>query len=307
MLGGCSVNATPHTTHASARFALLAGLLAVSTSGPFFKLAHVSAYAAVFWRTLLAGGLALGFAAGTRRLRLHALREHAASLAGAGLLLGGHLLLWVKAFELTDYASNLLLLVVQPLFAALLDLRSGRALPRGAGLSLGLAALGLGLVAGNDVSLGPRALVGDAVSTLGGALIALFYVVARPARSALPLDVFLGATLLVAAALSLPVALLAGVPLLGYSAASWLWLFGLVLVTTLGGHGLMNLAARTLPLFLVNLAIVLEPVVAIGLGAVLFAAKLRLLQVIGGGLLSSAVVLGLRTPRSVTDVPLAID
>jgi drug/metabolite transporter (DMT)-like permease len=58
---------------------------------------------------------------------------------------------------------------------------------------------------------------------------------------------------------------------------------------------------------LVNLAIVLEPVVAIGLGAVLFAAKLRLLQVIGGGLLGSAVVLGLRTPRSVTDVPLAID
>jgi drug/metabolite transporter (DMT)-like permease len=301
------MNQASHANHASARLALIAGLLAVSTSGPFFKLANVSAYAAVFWRTLLAGALALGFAAMTRRLSMSALRGQAATLTKAGLLLGAHLLLWVKAFELTDYASNLLLLVVQPLFAALLDVRSGRALPRGAGISLSLAALGLGLVAGSDVSLGPRALLGDAVSTFAGALIALFYVVARPARSALPLDVFMGATLLMAAALSLPVAWLADVPLLGYSGSSWLWLLGLVVVTTLGGHGLMNLAARTLPLFLVNLVIVLEPVVAIGLGALLFEAKLRLLQLIGGVLLGSAVVMGLRTPPSAAEVPLGIE
>jgi drug/metabolite transporter (DMT)-like permease len=277
-----------------ASLTLLLGLLAVSTSGPFFVMSKLSAFAAVFWRALLAGALALGFAALRRRLDLRALRACAPALIAGGVLLAGHFLLWVKAFELTDYASNLLLLVAQPIFAALLDAWTGQPMSRTTGLTLSLAAVGLLMVAGSDISLGPRALLGDTLSLLGGALIALFYVVSRAARRALTLDAFLGATMLIVALVALPVAWVAGVALSGYSAASWAWLLGLVCITTLGGHGLLNLAARSLPLYVVNLGIVLEPVLAFVLGALLFAAEISWLQCLGGVLLSSAVVLELR-------------
>jgi drug/metabolite transporter (DMT)-like permease len=241
-------------------------------------------------------------------VRLRAHLDHSAALALSGGLLGAHFLLWVKAFELTDYASNLILLVVQPMFSASIDARAGRGLPRGAALALALAALGLALVAGGDVTLGVRALWGDAFSIVAGAMIALFYAVSREARNALPLDVFIGVTFCCAALVALPIALFAAVPLFDLSARSWAWIVCLVFVTTLGGHGLMNLAARSLSLFVVNLAIVLEPLLAIGMGALLFGAQLRPLQAVGGLVLSVAVVLGLRaSPPSAADAPHAIE
>jgi drug/metabolite transporter (DMT)-like permease len=64
----------------------------------------------------------------------------------------------------------------------------------------------------------------------------------------------------------------------------------MVMVTTLGGHGLLNYAARTLSLFTVNIVIVLEPVLAILLGAWLFGASISWPQAVGGLLLSAAVI-----------------
>jgi drug/metabolite transporter (DMT)-like permease len=91
-----------------------------------------------------------------------------------------------------------------------------------------------------------------------------------------------------------PVTLWAGDRLTGYPPGSWAWLAGLVLLTTIGGHGFMNLAARGVRLFTLNLAIVLEPPLAIAMGAALFGATVTPLQVAGGLLLGAAVVVGLR-------------
>jgi drug/metabolite transporter (DMT)-like permease len=279
---------------ARGHLALFVGLFAVSTAGPFFRMAQVDAYAAVFWRTLLAGMLALLIATLRSALDRRAMLQHARGMTVGGLLMGAHFLLWIKAFDLTDFASNLLLLVAQPLFGTLIGRALGETAPRSAGLSLLLATGGMGLIAGADISLGPRALLGDALCIVAGLMIALFYAVAREARAALPLDVFMGGTMLVAAATALPVALLAGVPLWGYSAPSWAWLLGIVVVTTLGGHGLMNLAARHVSMFELNLVIVLEPVIAIAMGFVLFGATVTPLQVVGGVLLGLAMVVGMR-------------
>ena len=68
---------------------------------------------------------------------------------------------------------------------------------------------------------------------------------------------------------------------------------GLVLVTTMGGHGLMNLAARGLRLFTVNVVIVLEPAIAIGLGVLLLGETVTARQVAGGAILAASVVIAL--------------
>jgi drug/metabolite transporter (DMT)-like permease len=202
--------------------------------------------------------------------------------------------MWVKAFDLTDYASNLLLLVFQPLMAAFLTARLGERLPRHVVAAVGLSVLGMALIAGGDFALSPRALFGDALCLAAGVGITLFYVVSRPARRVLSLEVFLGAIMAVCALTALPVALVAGVPLWGYSAATWLWLGAIVIITTLTGHGLMNYAANHVSLFTLNIVIVLEPAVGIAIGVLLFGATLTAFQLLGGALLGTAVMFGLR-------------
>jgi drug/metabolite transporter (DMT)-like permease len=284
---------------------LFVGLFAVSTSAPFFVMAHVHAYAAVFWRTLLTALLGLGIGTLRGRLDLGEMRRHARSLALGGVLLGAHFLMWVKAFDLTDYASNLLLLVFQPIMAAFLAARLGERLPRHVVLAVLLSVAGLLLIAGSDFALSRRALLGDALCLAAGVAITLFYVVTSRVRRVLSVEVFLGSIMLVCAAVSLPVALVAGVQLSGFSGPTWGWLGAIVLITTLTGHGLMNYAANHVSLFTLNIVIVLEPAVAIAMGALLFGATLTAMQLLGGALLGMAVVFGMHKGGEQAAVPVS--
>ncbi len=289
----------PHAApagRAAGSAALFAGLVLVSTAGPFLHLADIDAYAVAVLRMALGAALLLGFAAA--RGQLAAPRELWPQLVLGALLFAAHLVLWVKAFDLTDYASNLLLLVSQPVVAAALGAFLGERPTRDTFVALGLSLAGLGLIARGDLALGPRALLGDALCVLASVAITLFVVVTRRARAALPLPTFLGAIFALGAVAALPVALLAGDRLSGYPPASWGWLAALVLLTTVGGHGLMNVAARHVKLFTLNVVIVLEPPIGIALGALLFDAQVTGLQLGGGALLGVAVFFGLRTERN---------
>jgi drug/metabolite transporter (DMT)-like permease len=256
-------------------------------------LAEMDAWAIVLWRTLLSAPLFLLWARGAWPSR-----EHLPRIIAGGLLLGAHFLLWVKAFDLTDFASNLLLLVFQPIAAAVLGISLGERPTARTWTAVGLSVAGLAVIAGGDFSLGPRALLGDAMCIAGAFAIALFYVVTRDARAATPLSSFMGVTMLVVAALAAPFALLGDGPVAAYPARSWGWLAALVVLTTVGGHGFMNLAARHVRLFTLNVVIVLEPAIAIAMGAAMIGKTVTALQLGGGVLLAAAVVVGLSEERS---------
>ncbi len=286
------MTAPPRTAGWGPFAALFGGLLLVSTSGPFLAVAKMDAFAVSGLRALFGGALFLLGAALRGNLRWP--HGHERSLLLGGALLAAHFALWVKAFDLTDYASNLLLLVAQPISAAIVGLGLGER-PRGSTIvSLALAAAGLLVIAGGDLAMGPRALLGDALCVAAAFAMTFFTVVTRVSRAELPIELFLAGCFLVAAALLLPGAVLAGDRLLDYPAASWGWLAALVVLTTVGGHGLMNLAARSVKLFTLNVVIVLEPPIGIALGALLFGAGLDGVQAAGGAILAVAVVFGLR-------------
>jgi drug/metabolite transporter (DMT)-like permease len=286
---------------ASAWAALFAGLLLVSTAAPFILLTRMDPFALVLLRMGIAAPLFL--AAGAARGGTGLPRAHLGRVALGGALLAAHFLLWIKAFDLTSYASNLLLLIAQPVVAALLGHRVGERPTRETWIAIALAVAGLAAIAGGDLSLGTRAVVGDLCSILAGVAISLFYVETRAARAALPVATFMGWTMLFGAAAAVPAVLVAGAPLvpraaalpvLGWTPSPWLWLAGLVVVTTMGGHGLMNAAARGLRLFTVNIVIVLEPPLGILLGmAILGQAPPTAVQVAGGAVLAAAVVVAL--------------
>ena len=253
---------------------------------------HMDAYAVVLLRMGLSAVVLLAWAAVRGELRVA--QGELGRLVGGALLLCGHFLLWVKAFDLTDYASNLLLLVAQPVMAAVVSVRMGERSRRGVGLSLALATGGLLLIAGADFTLGGRALLGDAMCIVAGVLITMFYVVTRQARAGTPLSTFMGLTMAIGAIGAAPVVALTGAPVLAYPASSWIWLGLLVAVTTIAGHGLTNLAARHVALFTLNIVIVLEPAIALAMGWWLFDATIAPVTVAGGALLVASVIFGLR-------------
>lgn len=272
---------------------LFAGLVLVSTSGPFMVASGMPAFWIVVLRMAIAAPIFFtwarlaGFSLDPRPVLRHLLL--------GSFLLGAHFLLWIKAFELTDYASNLLLLVFQPVSAAFLGaLLLGDRITRRTWSSLALAAGGLFIITGGDLSLGPRALVGDLFCLAGDLAIAFFYIATRPARAKLPLPSFMAWTMLFGVVVTLPAPLLARDSLAHVTPSGWGWLLAVALVTTVGGHGLLNLAASRVRYFALNLVIVLEPAIGIAIGALLFPVELRPLQIVGGALLSTAVLVGLK-------------
>jgi drug/metabolite transporter (DMT)-like permease len=281
--------------------ALFAGIVLVSTAAPFILLTRMDPFALVVLRMGIAAPLFL--AVGAARGGAGLPRAHLDRVAVGGVLLAAHFVLWIKAFDLTTYSSNLLLLIAQPVMAALLGHRVGERATLETWISISLAVVGLGAIAGADFSLGTRALLGDLCSILAGVAISFFYVETRAARAAMPVATFMGWTMVFGAAAAAPVVLVAGTPLapraaplevLGAAPSPWLWLLGLVVVTTMGGHGLMNAAAREIRLFAVNIVIVLEPPLGILLGmALLGQAAPTTLQMAGGTVLAAAVVVAL--------------
>jgi drug/metabolite transporter (DMT)-like permease len=267
--------------------------LCVSTAGPFLVMAGMDAYAVVLWR--MAFSSLLFFAWGALRGELRVPAGHLPRIIGGALLLALHFALWVKAFDLTDYASNLLLLVAQPVMAAVLEMQLGARHGRQIWVSIGLAVLGLTVIAGGDFTLGARALLGDVLCIVAGFAIASFYVVTRDARAATPLTTFMAITFAVGSLAMLPLIAVSGARLFGYAAASWGWLAALVAITTVAGHGLTNLAARHVRLFTLNIVIVLEPAIAIAMGAMMFGASVHGIALVGGVLLVASVIVGLRS------------
>src|SRR5262245_11073183 len=96
---------TPAPTSIGGHAALVAGLVCVSTSGPFLRMTGMDAYAVAFWRMVLSAALFLAWAAVRGELRVAP--GHVRRLVLGGVLLAAHFALWIKAFDLTNYASNL--------------------------------------------------------------------------------------------------------------------------------------------------------------------------------------------------------
>src|SRR5262249_2358604 len=193
---------------AAAHAVLLLAIVCVSTSGPFMVAAGIDAFAMALLRMAFGAALFLGFAAARGPLRVPP-RPLRALVARAPPLLVRRAF-WIKAFDFTDSASNLILLAAQPVMAALIGRWLGEKHGAAMWVSVALALVGLAIIAGRDVSLGPRALVGDAMCVLGGLAITMFYVVTRRARAEMPIAAFMGVTFLVRAIALAPVPLPAG-------------------------------------------------------------------------------------------------
>lgn len=236
-------------------------VVAVSTAAPLIRVADAPSLAVAFWRNALALPVLGALVALDRRRRreLRRLDARERRLSGvAGLFLGAHFAAWVPSLSFTSVASSVALVATQPVWAALIARWRGDHIARGAWWGIGSAMAGTVVLTGVDLSIAPRALFGDLLALVGGALAAAYVTVGAEARRTISTTVYATVCYAVAAAALLAVCGVGRQALGGYDRTTWLALLATVAGPQLLGHTLVNRVLRTTSPVLVSVAILFE-------------------------------------------------
>lgn len=238
--------------------ALVVAVVAVSLSGPIMAATEAPALGIAFWRNLLGAAVLLPFTLRHRAaLRTLSQRQWSA-MALAGLFLGLHFAAWIPSLRYTSIAASTALVATQVVWAAVLAFLLGHRAPRKEWIGIGIALVGVVVLTGIDISLAPRALIGDTLALLGAMGSAAYMTVGQRVRPALPLSAYTGVVYAVSAVTLGLICSIGAVPLSGYSAKAWLLILAVTAVAQFGGHSLLNMALRSFSATAVSIAILCE-------------------------------------------------
>ncbi len=247
-------------------------VLFVSFGSILVRLAAAPPLAVSFYRMAIACSILLPFAGPDARRSWPALDRRRRSLVVvAGLALALHFATWIASLSYTTVASSVLLVNTAPLFAIVLSrLFLHERPPVVVQVAIPVAFAGAALIALGDWAGSPGSLLGNGLAVAGAVTLAIYQVVGRGLRDALPLNAYVLAVWGTAALALVALAWSFGVPLGGYPERTWLLFVALAIVPTIGGHGLANKSLRSLPAPTVGLFLLGEPVIATLLAWLLF-------------------------------------
>ncbi len=264
------MNATQPTHGQRPQLGLLAvAVFFISTSAPLIAATAAPALAIAFWRTAIGAALTAPWTLVRHRAELRGLSSHQIRLSVAGgVLLAAHFAAWIPSLRFTSVASSTALVATQPVWAALLARASGVRFPRRVWVGIAIALAGIVLLTGVDVTLDRRALIGDALALVGAMLAAAYVTVGERARQDVSTPTYTLVAYSASAVVLLPVCVLAGAALSGYSGQAWLLILVLTLLAQLLGHSLINATLRTTSATVTSLGILFEMPLATIMAAV---------------------------------------
>jgi drug/metabolite transporter (DMT)-like permease len=228
-------------------------------------------------------------------------RDTIGPLALSGALLAAHFGFWIAALQQTSVVTAVVLMAMQPLIvgiAAPLLLREP--VERRIWLALAVALTGTVAMAAEDAGEGFGTVAGDLYAVLGGVFAAGYLMVGRYARPATSFVRYVGVVYPIAAVFLLASALLAGDPFTGYSTKTLVMIGLLALGPQLIGHSAINWSLAYLPVMIVAMAILAEPVGSTALAALILDERPSGIELAGGALVLVGVYLALRPEREET-------
>jgi drug/metabolite transporter (DMT)-like permease len=233
-------------------------ILGVSFSGPLTALVTASVLALAFWRNAAGAALLLPLLL-RDRVALRGLRvRQLGSSVVAGLFLAAHFAAWLPSLTMTTVAASTALGTTTPIWTALAARFSGVHLPGRVWWGLGLAVLGAALIAGVDVTVSWEALAGDGLAVLGAICAGGYMLAGARARERLSTSAYAVVCYSTCAVVLAVAAVVAGVPLAGFSARDWWLIAAITVCAQLLGHTLLNLVLASVGPTVVGLAILLE-------------------------------------------------
>ena len=271
-------------------FALLAAIVAVSTSSIFIRFAQADAPSLVIaalrltFATLLLAPLAL-----TRHRDELKKLTRAEMILGvvSGLFLAAHFATWISSLEYTTVASSVVFVSTGPLWVALLSpMLLNEQLTRAAILGLMIAILGGTVIGLSDACiwngglrcpdlsqvlqgrampfrtdvLMARTVWGNFLALIGAWTVSGYLIIGRKLRAKMSLIPYIFLVYGISAIGLIVIMLAAGQSPLGYPAKTYGWIFLLAVFPQLIGHSTYNWALRYIPASFVALTTLAEPI-----------------------------------------------
>jgi drug/metabolite transporter (DMT)-like permease len=235
------------------------GLAGVSVSAPLTAATVAPGLAIAFWRSALGAAATAPFALARRPGELRSMSaggRRACLLAGVTLAL--HFSLWLPSLRLTTVTASTALVATTPVWTVALERLMGRRVPRLVVLGVGLSLAGVLVITGVDAGRSGQALLGDLLA-LGGGIASAGYVLAgERAQQEVSASGYALLAYGVCAVLMVPVCLLGGVQLAGFSARTWAEIAAITVCAQLLGHSMLNAALPVLGATSVSLALLFE-------------------------------------------------
>ncbi len=261
----------PHKPPSLAWPTLAAGILAISSAAILIRKAEAPALVIGTVRLLTAAILlspAVLIIAPREWAGLQA-RERWALLA-SGAALGLHFVLWIQSLKLTTVASSVVLATTNPIFVGLASrLILREALSRRQLLAIVLAMAGSVIIAAGDLAVTGEALLGDLMALVSAMAISVHLLLGRYLRRRLSNLAYIWPCYSIAGVLLLAATLLAGLPLFGYTTATYGYMALLGIIPQLIGHSALNWALGYFSPLFVTIAILGEPLGASALAFIL--------------------------------------
>lgn len=246
------------TARRSDFIALVVAVGAVSLSGPIMAATDAPALGIAFWRNAIGAVVTLPFVLRHLSVLRTLSNRQWAAMCAAGVLLGVHFATWIPSLRYTTIAASTALVATQVVWAAVLAFLAGHRAPRAEWIGIAVSLIGVVVLTGIDITLTPRALIGDVLALVGAMGSAAYMTVGQRVRPALPLSAYT-AVVYATSALTLGAICLAGsVPLTGYTSRAWLLIVLVTAVAQFGGHSLLNMALRSFSATAVSIAILCE-------------------------------------------------
>lgn len=235
------------------------GVLGVSLSAPLTALVVAPALALGFWRTALGAAFLVPGGLLRRRAEVRALSP---ALLGrcalAGAFLAAHFGTWIPSITLTSVSAATALVCTTPIWTALASRIAGQRMPRSGWIGLGLAIAGTVVIAGVDLTVSGEAVLGDALALAGGMFAAGYVLIGARVRVEISTTTYSICCYGVCAALLGTVALVGGVPLIGFEFRDWLLILAITVAAQLLGHTVFNLVVSEVGPTVVGLVLLLE-------------------------------------------------
>ena len=247
---------------------LFVGVLAVSFAAIFIRLADAPPLVIAAYRLTIASIILIPIASikSMRGLKKLSRRDMLLILLSS-ISLALHFGLWITSLSYTSIASSVVLVTSHPAFVAIISyFLWGERLNRLTIGGIAIALIGVIVINYGGFTFGSQALLGNLLALLAGFVVAVYLIIGSQLRARINLLSYLTLIYSCAAVILLIATVISGHSFFGYSPTTYIMLILLALVPQLIGHSSLNLAVRLVPVTLVSVAILGEPVGATLLG-----------------------------------------
>ncbi|NNC24073.1 DMT family transporter [Salinisphaera sp. USBA-960] len=280
-------------------YILIVGAVFISFAPIFVRLSTIGMLPTAFWRAVLAvPGLVIAAAMTPNKRNLRRTPARASDVgwfAVAGFMFAGDLGTWHFAIQYTSVADATLFPNTAPIFVAIFSfaLFGTRFAPKFL-FGMAIALIGVTLLLGLSINVDHEHLVGDALGLSTAMFYAGYFLAVARLRGEYTTPCVMAGTMIFTALFLAPAAWLAGTPALPASAAAWLPLIGLALLSQTLGQGLIAYAFAFLPPAFGAITLLIQPVLATAIAWLAFNEAVGGTQAAGIAIVLTGVLLARR-------------